>query len=347
MFVYILNTDLEVQLVIDDYYSLSWAERHYEAGEFELELPITYNGHEALVDDYYVVIPVSDVTMLIKTLQPSSSEDRRSLFVRGESAESLLKRRWTSSKIDVGGSVTNIIKGIVFDHLIDPWDSDRKMYTIDDTMYGADPNPGDTYYDQFDISSIYDICVTICKATGYGFRFYRGNGELEFEVVKSVDRSNDVIFSDGFDNVISSSYIDSSRTAYNVCNVVSDDLVHSLIDVWLPGVSEPTGTDRKEVTIETTIDRDLDEGYTLTDSEVYAILQSRGRAKLYENQIKGMFEGDFDIYGQFKLGVDFFLGDVVKAILEGRTTNARITEVLRTYSPEEQLTHVTLDFIDI
>lgn len=347
MFVYILNTDLEVQLVIDDYYSLSWVERHYEAGEFELELPITYNGHEALVDDYYVVIPVSEVTMLIKTLQPSSSEDRRSLFVRGESAESLLKRRWTSSKIDVGGSIGNIINGIVYEHLIDPTDTTRKMYTIDDSWYGADPNPGDTYFDQFDISSIYDICVTICKATGYGFRFYRGNGELEFEVVKSVDRSDDVIFSDGFDNVISSSYIDSSRTAYNVCNVVSDDSVYPLIDVWLPGISEPTGTDRKEVTIETTIDRDLDPGYTLTNAEVYGILQSRGRAKLYENQIKGMFEGDFDIYGQFKLGVDFFLGDVVKAILEGRTTGARVTEVVRSYSVDGEVTHVTMDFIDI
>lgn len=343
--VYITDEFLEPLEIIDDFYTLSWTERHNEAGHFELELPITYLDSQHLVMDNYVILPESSVTMVIMSKQPSTSETSRSLIISGESAEALLKRRSTDKKIDVSGSIETTLYTLVADHFLTPSDPNREFaswYTFDT---GTPTNPGDTYADQFEILSIYDICVAICMATGYGFRLVRVANGLGFQVYKGDDRSAEVIFSEGFGNVISSSYIDSQKDAQNLAIVVTDDNVYPRVDVWLAGQPEPTGIARRERTLETTIDRNLDDAYTLTDAEVLAIIRSRGRNMILENQAYGYFEGDFDIDGNFKLDLDFFLGDIVQTVLvDGWAPIARVVEVLRSFSTEGVTAHVTMDY---
>lgn len=342
MGLYILNTSMEILNPIDDYITLSWVERHNESGEFELELPRYWNENSNLLIDNYIVLTGSPTTMLIRSLQPTGD----TLMVKGESSESLLKRRWTTQKIDVSGSIENIIYELVWDFLVDPIDTNRKMNNLDDAAYGSPIYPSDTYQNQFDISSIYDIVTTICKATGFGFKFVRTASKLDFQVYKGADLSSDVIFSEAFGNVITGSYYQSDINSVNIVNVITDDTVYPNVEVWLAGQSEPSDINRRETTIETTIDRDLDPEVSLTDPEVLAIINARGRNVIYENMTKGMFEGEFDIYAEFKLGEDFQLGDVVQAIIDGRESKARITEILTSHSPEEIISHVTLDFID-
>lgn len=347
MNVYILNTSLKVLAVIDDFYSLGWIERHPESGEFELELPSKYNGESYLALDNLVAIPDSDVTMMIASKQPVTDQDGKESFViKGESVESLLKRRWTGLKIDVSSSVENNINFLVYESLIDPADTTKKVSWIDDAPYGAPVYPADTYINQFEIGSIYDMVMAICKATGFGIRFIRGTTKMKFEIYKGQDRTASVIFAPQFGNVNSSSYFQSEINAVNLVYVVTEDLVYPIVGVWEAGTTEPSGSSRRETTIETTIDRDLAEGYSLTDGEVLAIIQTRGRQHIIENRQKGLFEGDFDIYGNFKLGVDFDLGDIVTTVIQDVTTTARVSEILRSYSVDGVITNITMDFID-
>lgn len=343
--VYITDEYLEPLEIIDDFFTLSWTERHNEAGYFELELPLSYLGSPNLIMDNYVVLPESDVTMVIMSKQPEINEASESFIISGESVEAMLKRRWTDTKIDVSGPIETTIYNLVDEHFLTPSDSNRAIdswYTFDT---GTPPHPSDTYADQFEILSIYDICVAICMATGYGFRLVRVEGGLGFQVYKGEDRSSTVIFSEDFGNVVSSSYIDSQKDAQNLAIVVTDDSVYPRVDVWLSGESEPTGLSRRERTLETTIDRNLDDAYTLTDPEVLAIIQSRGRNMIFENQAYGYFEGDFDIDGNFKLDIDFFLGDIVQTVLvDGWAPVARVVEVLRSFSTEGNTSHVTMDY---
>ena len=83
----------------------------------------------------------------------------------------------------------------------------------------------------------------------------------------------------------------------------------------------------------------------LTNNEVLSIITTRGDEILDTWKSVGLFEGDFDIHGNFKYGIDFFMGDIVQCNLEGRNVKARIIELVRSYSVEGLKTYVAFDFI--
>ena len=355
--VYVLDRSLKVVGIIEDYYSLIWAERYYEAGDFELELPIFYNESRLIAFGNFLVINDSDVLMIIEEIKPATSEEKSSLMVKGESAESLLKRRSISVPEDVNGPTVLVIANFINENVINPTDSKRKISILHGVAMGS--IPGD-YQDQVEVQSIYDIVVKICKATGVGFEVYRGSSGnyLYCRLYVGQDRSYEqstnlyVVFSPNFDNVISSSFYLSEKGRITVVNVITDDPVYPYTTVWMGDtvgeiIPEPEDLDRREVTLETSIKRDLDNTTQLTNSEVSAIIQTRGREIILENRPKGLFEGDFDIQGNFKLGIDFNMGDVVQTSIEGRTTPARVIELVRTYSVEGNKTYIAMDFIDV
>ena len=92
------------------------------------------------------------------------------------------------------------------------------------------------------------------------------------------------------------------------------------------------------------IDRDVTDP-PLSDAEVLAIINTRGRAEIEENKVVGMFEGEFDIQGNFKYGTDFFMGDIVQCNIQGRNAKSRIIELVRSFSTDGETSYVAMDFI--
>ena len=86
-------------------------------------------------------------------------------------------------------------------------------------------------------------------------------------------------------------------------------------------------------------------GPPLSDAEMLTIITTKGRQLIEEDKSVGLFEGDFDIQGNFKYGVDFFMGDVVQCDLEGKNVKARVIELVRSYSTEGEKSYVAMDFI--
>ena len=83
----------------------------------------------------------------------------------------------------------------------------------------------------------------------------------------------------------------------------------------------------------------------LSNEEVLSILTTRGEEELEKYKAVGLFEGSFDIQGQFRYGVDFFMGDIVQCNIEGNNVKARIIELVRSYTTEGEKSYVALDFI--
>lgn len=385
--VYVLDPSLKVIGLIEDYYSLTWAERYAEAGDFELELPIEYAQGSLITFGNFLYIKSSNTLMIIEDIKPSIEEEKSNLVVKGQSAESLLKRRILLDPINVSGPAEIAIYSFIENHITDPGDSDRRI-TLFATGFPAMLTTV-LYEDQHEIQTVYDVINLICKSTDLGFKIVMYNDELVFYVYEGEDRSYDqsinpyVIFSDDFDNVITSSFYESEKDKINIVLVATNDNAPALQRVFVWEGSEPTDIDRHEQLLETTIDRGEEETkdteyeitvatlgivgkvcldavsitvnpemglyepppVILTDSEVLSIISTRGSQLIKENKIVGFFEGDFDIQGNFEYGVDFFMGDVVQCNLEGRNVKARIVELVRSYSTEGEKSYVAMDFI--
>ena len=349
MIIYVFDKSLKVIGLIEDYYSLTWAERHYVCGDFELELPITYDGSPLVEFGNFLYISSSDVLMIIEDIKPETSKEKTTLVIKGESAESLLKRRGLPSRANLIGNAEGLIYFLMRDNITEPSNLNRKI-TLFKTTFPSISTTG-TFEEQFDAVTIYDVVTAICKNSGYGFKVVKEGNRLAFSVYEGLDRSYSqatnqlVVFSENFDNVISSSFYLSEKGKVNLVIVFIDDWYQHTTFVWEDGLPEPSELNRFEDFLTTNIDRELDEENPLTDSEMLAIIQTRGRAILKEKKTVGVFEGYFDIQGNFKYGIDFLMGDIVQCEIEGRNIKARIIELVRSYSNEGEKTYIAMDFI--
>ena len=437
LLIYVLNGTRSVIDIIEDYYSLIWTERYSDVGDFELELPIEYALDPSIVFGNFLYIGVSDKLMVIEDIKPSFGEEKTNLLIRGRSAESLLGQRVLLNPVNVEGIAEATIYTLVDENIVNPDDSKRSINAFKDTF----PSVSTTveFEEQLEMQNLYNAVKTICKNTNLGFKIsLEDDRKLAFSVYEGEDRSYDqsintyVIFSDDFDNVISSSFYESEKDKINIVLVATEDWVEALqrVFVWESGESEPQWAGRREVILETNIDRIVGVSIapepvpvtiagpdppdppeppeppssppplsaptlgvvgqdnlaaidiqvnpiiqvyslfnhlvsvgiistpmvpmpaigvygepSLSDAEVLAIINTRGRVVIEENKLVGLFEGDFDIQGNFEYGVDFFMGDVVQCNLEGRNVKARIIELVRSYSVEGEKSYVAMDFI--
>jgi hypothetical protein len=93
LLIHVLDTSLDVIGILEDYYSLTWAERYAEVGDFELELPIEHTENSIIDFGNFLYVKNSEALMIIEDIKPSIGEEQSRLVVRGQSAESFLKRR--------------------------------------------------------------------------------------------------------------------------------------------------------------------------------------------------------------------------------------------------------------
>lgn len=352
MKVYSLDDSLVKTGLIEDYFSLIWTERYNDVGDFELELPITYDLDKRIDLGGMLILPNSDRVMLIQDIKPQTGRDRTSLLVTGESFETVLKERVTLGVTHLDGVVTaeTEIYSLISAHITNPILGARDITIVNNTL--PTPSITATHTDIYDPGSLYKIITAICEATGLGFKFELNSGLMKFSVYEGVDRSYSqdpatnpfVIFSPAFGNVISSSYYESILGLVNAVLVLTDDGVYPSTWVYETDAASPQYYSRKEEVLETTIDRTVSLP-NLTDAEVLAIIKVRGREIIRERKQAGLFEGDFDITGNFVYGTDFYLGDIVECKIENRTVSARLAEVTTAISQEGITTYAALDFV--
>ena len=264
MIVHVLNTELKViGKPIEDYHSLVWSERYSEVGDFELELPIEYALDSSLVFGNFLYIGSSDKLMVIEDIKPSFGEEKTSLLIKGQSAESILKRRVLLDPINVSGFAESTIYNLVNDNVTGPGNADRDISLFNNTFPGVSTT--EIFEEQLEMQTVYEAVKTICKSTDLGFKVIKSAEELEFFVYKGEDRSYTqstnpyVVFSDNFDNVIATSFYESEKDKINIVLVTTEDRVLALrrVFIWEEGAAEPTGLDRSETVLEAGIERNL------------------------------------------------------------------------------------------
>lgn len=343
--------------IVDTASSIIWHRKYYEPGFFEVYAPCTSTNLALLTVGNYVTRYDCVEVGIIESVEVLTNQiDGRMISARGRFAKSILDRRiiykrngYSVSATVLSGSVETAARSLVSQNAIDcAFDPGRN---ITELALGAHANTAPVIIDENGAKSrkqvTYENLLTYTDSllAEYNLGAYCGLSDdlmLAYTVFAGLDRSmgnvagnNPVIFSQDFDNLITSHYaVDVSfqkNTALiggagegtaRFCAILKDAAV--------------TGIARREMFIDAASHSNVytdDAGATqsIDDAEYNAQLKTIGQQKLAEYIIEETFDGTFDMTDcSFVYRKDFNIGDIVTVqdVGLGLYINPRILEIL-------------------
>lgn len=341
--IYVLNQNLELQGIIDEYESVIWRPAYYEVGDFEIYMGATDKAIGLLRPNWYVVRS-SDISvengeavykkvMIIKNIQLTTDiEDGNYLCVTGRELKFLLHQRIVWGRYIINDSVEYALRRLIGASAINPVEPTRTI----PNMQHSEPKG---YPEQIDIQvsnkQLDEAVMDICKTYGYGWDIYIKGNKLTVDIYKGVDRSYNqserpyVVFSNHFDNLFSTEYLYESENYANMTLVGGEgeggDRIYSYVNNDVSGLERyETFTDARDIS------QNLDSEEDAIGLEDYLLLlDERGKENLSDKTITEGFNGEVISDMTFKYGVDFFIGDIVTVINEyGIEKNARVLSAI-------------------
>ena len=347
--------DRELIGIVDTAKSIIWHMVYYGVGDFEVYAPCTPENISLLVAGNYVTRYDSrNVGLIEKANVTYNQQDGRMIVASGRFAKSLLERRiiykrsgYKVSPTIISGNVEAAARSLVSANAINcAFDSGRNMQEL---VLGKSAGLAPIIVDDTGAAAekqvTHDVLLTYTDSLlqEYGMGAYCGldeNNKLAYTVFAGVDRSIDstenepVIFSQDFDNLLSSDYL------YDISGLKNTVLIggegegeqrfHSIIKN-----ASVTGSNRREMfidanSIKKTYKDDKDVEKTLTDAQYDQQLKAHGRQEVAQHAAVETFDGSIDLTSSaLRYGVDYDLGDIVtiQDIEIGRYINPRILEI--------------------
>lgn len=275
--VYVLDKNFKVLGIVDDYTSLIWSRRYYETGDFELYVHASDEYKELIQmgryvlrsDEYTYDYTVREIFRIEKIEISTSESDGDFITASGRDLRSIIYQRcilfdWTYAQY-TPMRLELIARELVYQNCIktdifgqaevnsgyDPSDTlavynDSRRKIPNFTM-GADsglPYVVGAY--EVTPQNLGEYLETICEARYWGWRVkYKGNFlsdnfELEFAIWTGKDLTQTVIFSEDFDNLLETSFVEDRSEYANSYLVVDNDNNRSFV------YSLTSGLDRYE-----------------------------------------------------------------------------------------------------
>ena len=348
----------EIIGIIDTAKSIIWRSCFYDTGDFEIYIPCTPETINLLVAGNYVTRPNDKNVGIIEAVDVTfNNDDGRMIIATGRMSKSILDRRIiykisgnSVSPTILSGNVETAARSVVNANAINcEFDAARNIDALvlgahsgsTKTIVDADGNAAQKQVTYNNLLSWIDDFLHEYEIGA--FVGLNDSLKLEFKCFEGVDRSVDntdgndpVIFSQDFDNLLSSDY------KYNEANYKNMALIGGegegtarFVSSLIPDL---TGIERREVfvnasTSSKTYNDDQGHEQTLSDSEYNMQLKSIGAQNLAGAQIEQSFDGTININnGVYKYKENFDLGDIVtvqdNAI--GLYINTRIIEIIET-----------------
>lgn len=256
MYIYILNRNLEPLAIVDQYKSLIWTSRYNESGACELYVEANMRNIEYLRKGNYIARDddYSMVCLINRVELDTDRENGNYLIVNGVDCKELLNRRIIWGSTSVNESTQAFLNYIVSKSLYSSGDSDRNMKKANGGMLftstGSANLPEQTSA-QISYANVGETVVNYCKNFGWGYKVslvkQSGVYRLKFSVYKGTDRADSVIFSDEFENLISTKYVSDDTNIGNVALVAGEG---TDTDRTTTIVGTVSGTDRAEIYVD-------------------------------------------------------------------------------------------------
>ena len=335
---YLLDKQMELKRVIDTYKSAIWTERYNERGDFELYIPATAEMIDALNFDndgatqYICRADDPKKCAMIEAVKIETDADAGNyITVSGHLIEGLIFRRVVSSQYTYSGSVAKTIERLIYRSIIAPTDTGRKVdnFGFRSLLTTADA----ALSNQYNGDNVGEAVEAMCKTLRIG---YRANFDIEtkettFEIYEGTNRTTNqtdvppVIFSNDFNNLLSSSYLVSVEPWKNAAIVLGEGQGTNRMRAEYAGSAR--GIERREVYVNAQQTSTNDQ--EMTPATYYRTLLDQGYQKIGENRPQRETEANVAPNYGFKLNQDYFLGDLVTVRNEyGIESTPRVVETI-------------------
>lgn len=342
--------------LIRTYNYVTYTEELNGQGSFEIKIPTSETSLINLQVGNFILFE-DDVVGIIKGIKDAEDSDTE-ITVYGYMANHILSYRSFLKTEKKYGQPAAMIETF-FDKLFgNPEDIRRRISFLElaDIPEGLYMKTPATY--QVTGKTFLEYISDVISKFGYGIRtipfvtnYKEGEPKPNIErlivcILSPTDRSlantlgNDpVVFSFEMNNVESYEFEQNSQAYCTVAVVASEGegQDRKVIEVQNPsniGQYEPTGYDRIELYVDARdLQSDNTEGDPLTDEELEELMAQRGTTALEESDRYESFDASV-IQGNYKYGVDYFLGDIVtiKTKDGSRTFNLQITKITKSIS---------------
>lgn len=297
--IFFFNKDLEMLGIVDSFISLRWHRKYFEAGNFEITLPVTPYIMEFLNIDVLVLKNNYTEAGIIETIEFSDDSDNEEVTISGRFLSCLLERRIIKSKINFSGNTIEGMNTIVdsMTPLTDKWETSQVTMSSKRIVF------------QVTYKNVYIYLCRLSEYSNLGFRIVPNvdSKVYLFEVWAGVDRSDSqnineqYSFSDDNFNIEKGSLIISNKTMANYALVGGQGEDSARITVEVS--KGATGFDLHEV---------FSDQKSLSNSDVSAdtykqMLKDVGTSKLNDGTFK--FEVTATDMDNYK--IKWNLGDIV------------------------------------
>lgn len=326
----ILNKNYERIAEIDDYLSFIWTTRYYSAGDFELCTDISKAS--ILQIGNLVMRKGDDHAGIIEKIQITRSDEKQEMIIAtGRSLHQILARRVITTQTILSGLVTQGIKLLVDENIVNPVNPSRKISNfVIDMSSGSTASTAETDV-QYTGENLLDVVSSLCETYSIGMdMILNDDNEFVFKLYDGIDRSYGqsanpyVVFSDTYDNLLNSEYDEDYSTFATDVLVGGEGNGVNRTMVWSAKDSK-SGLERYE--------KFLDASNAVSNDNI--ITQAT-----YEKQLEGLgleaiteyttaFSGEVDFTG-VELGVDINIGDIctIENSTWGMYINSRLIEVI-------------------
>lgn len=316
MDLYLLDSAWQTVAIIDDYTSLIWRRKYSNIGDFELHCASEFTG--SLIMAKYVYRPDRPETGIVEQLCVDDSKT----IVKGRFLEALLDDYIVYPVQSYKSKTPEYIARDLVNSLTEiPLGASENLGTTTDMQIIGD-NLLECIYDMLNAQSL-------CPRVQYDYT----NNTLSFSVWQGKDRrqSQDTnswaVFSQGWDNLRSSSYIRSTKDYRNFAVVAGEGEgnARTIVTVDLSGNEHA-----RKLWVDA---RDL-RSDNLSATEYTALLVARGKEKLAEYDVVEKFDATIDTTLESLIyRIDYDLGDIctVSDVDNGITLEARLTEIEEAY----------------
>lgn len=317
---FFFDKELNMLGIVDYFISLRWRRKYFEAGEFEIVLPVNDYMKQFISTDVIVMRNNYTEAGIIETIEYSDNGTNEEVTISGRFLSALLSRRIVRSKINFSGNTIEGMNTIV--NAMTPLTTQWETETV--TMSSPHIDFQVTY------KNVYEYLCKLAEYSNIGIRIVPNvdSKVFMFEVWKGVDRTSEqneneeYSFSDDNYNIEQGKLVMSEKTkaSYVLVGGAGEDNNRVLVEVN----DGATGFDRYEIFS----DQKSLSNKDLSDSAYRAKLQSVGEGKLSD----GTFQLEVTALVQQDYKIKWNLGDIVNIKKEkwGVYTTYRIIEVEET-----------------
>lgn len=335
-YVEIRNENTQSIGIIDNATSIIWHSVFFGVGDFEIYAAATPQILNLLLSGHYVTRPNNREVGIIEKIEIQNDiEGARMIVASGRFAKSMLDRRLiyklngsTNTPTILSGNVESAVRSVVTANAIAcPFDSRRNIdiLALGDvagiTQQIIDIN-GNPAQKQVSYENLLTYTDALLEEYGISATCVLQNNTLAYVLYAGADRSKDntsgnvpIVFSQEFDNLISSNYSADTTNAKNTALIGGAgegvERYYSIIETPAEGLQ------RREMWIDAssisrTYKDDTETEQTYTDEDYKIMLDAHGQQIIAPLGTVEAFAGVIDATnGNYVYGRDFALGDIV------------------------------------